>query len=114
MRNVGLVVIIIWTLPGTAFAQQAPAEPSGEGYFIWRNAEFVHDDRRRLRDGRAELAMDAARENVLAFQRLRAATEAVGATPALVKATGSGKMAAGGLLKGEAFARASSRQAARR
>ncbi len=52
-------------------AAQRPAEPTGEGYTIWRNALFRNDDRERLRDGRAEAAIEAARQNVEAFQRQR-------------------------------------------
>jgi len=112
MRTIGLAVIIMTTLCGTAYGQQRPSEHSGEGFFIWRNAEFVHDDWRRLRDGRAEQAMDAARENVLAFQRLRAATETVGA--ATIQPTATGRAVAPRRVKTEAFARAPARKGTRR
>lgn len=76
MRMIALVTIGLLGMSEAALGQQQePAPHSGHGFFIWRNAVFVHDDRERLRDGRAEQAMRAARENVLAFERLRAASE---------------------------------------
>ena len=114
MRKIGLAVVIFSILCETAYGQQAPAEPSGEGYFIWRNAEFVHDDWRRLRDGRADLAMEAARENVLAFQRLRAARDAAETGAQAIPTTRGGSSTFATRGRSESFARIPSRQDARR
>ncbi|KAA2238142.1 hypothetical protein [Salinarimonas soli] len=67
MRTIGLVALALIGTCDMAFGQQ------GDGNAIARNAAFVADDPQRLKDGRAEAAMRAARENVLAFERLRAA-----------------------------------------
>ncbi len=75
MRMIGLALVGLLGTADAALGQQQPAPHSGHGFFIWRNAVFVADDRERLRDGRAEKAMREARENVLAFERLRAASE---------------------------------------
>ncbi|KAA2238243.1 hypothetical protein [Salinarimonas soli] len=75
MRKFGLVALVLLGTGDVAFGQeqQVPPSPPGRGYFIWRNAVFMEEQPRRLQDGRAEAAMRAARENVLAFERLRAA-----------------------------------------
>lgn len=85
---------------------QRPAEPTGEGYTIWRNALFRLDDRERLRDGRADQAMRAARENVEAFQRSRAAYDLDNANRETARANSAALALQEGRRSREDFARA--------
>jgi hypothetical protein len=69
-----MTFMLLLTAAGGAGAQTAPVEPgrrtTGTGEAIEARFKFIHEDRARLRDGRAARAMEEGRRSIESFNAL--------------------------------------------